>query len=375
MQRNLAPFHISMGNDATRKQANSLASETLIILVCILMIGASLTVLYKKEPVRVEREIAPLSFRVLTFNRPVSLQRLLYSLSNLGRRRQDNTSVDLYIYVDSKNTECESQQRQQRDIIRVKEITESFQWHLGNKEIHYRTVHHGLRNQWLAAWYPVHLMAASGFFEDDIEVSSQFLEYVEKILSAIANRRKGLKNNEEFDQCGGIITEELRINDHCYPTTCTENKQFMSCFRVRFTSSWGPIYFGTFWKHFMDWYWTVTWTPHFKPYTTDNNGDRDYNLWLRQGKDVWSPWLKRFLEETDYWFIYCKPPRNNTVWLRNYRDIGVNTQSYREISLPRLFSGDLSSFEIPCIQSRKLHNETYTLDANKTYMYSSDPPL
>ncbi|EME27397.1 hypothetical protein Gasu2_34960 [Galdieria sulphuraria] len=257
--------------------------------------------------------------------------------------------VNLYIYVDSKFDEEYQSQKELNNIIRVREATQGFQWLLGRKEIHYRTVHHGLQNQWLAAWYPTNEMEASIFLEDDIEISCRFLEYIEKILLAMESSRKNSESFGEFEQCGGIVMEELQISQHFLASNITQ--QFLNCFRVRFTSSWGPIYFGTFWKHFMDWYLTVTLRPNFTPYT--ETSDEKYNLWLRQGKDVWSPWLKRFLDETDYWFIYCKPPHKNTVWLHNHAEMGVNTHSYQRSSLPQLFSGDLSLFDIPCFKSSK----------------------
>ncbi|GJQ13282.1 hypothetical protein GpartN1_g5073.t1 [Galdieria partita] len=320
----------------------TLRSEHILIAICILVIMSSLDESYKRQNSQDERQANIFSFRILTFNRPESLERLFQSLSNI-RMKGNYKSVNLHIYVDSTNKEYQSQ-RELNNIVRVREATQRFQWPFGKKEIHYRTVHHGLRKQWLGAWYPTNEVEASGFLEDDIEISCRFLEYVEKILSAMNSSKRD--SIDEFVHCGGIVMEELKISQHLLTTVI--NQQSLNCFRVRFTSSWGPIYFGTFWKHFMDWYLTTTLKPNFTPYT--ETSDDKYNLWLRQGKDVWSPWLKRFLDETDYWFIYCKPPRKNTVWLRNHVDIGTNTQSYQRSSLPELFSGDLSSYNIPCFK-------------------------
>eukprot|EP00871_Galdieria_phlegrea_P002529 jgi/Galph1/3277/GphlegSOOS_G1942.1 len=236
--------------------------------------------------------------RVFGFNRPESLARLFQSLNNMKHPSQYRR-IDFYVYLD---TPTNIQRRKElNNVLAVRNITKEFPWHLGRKGIYYRLVHHGLHRQWMAAWYPMEENEATVFLEDDNEVSPQYLEYITKL------------NHFKY-----------------FTTTLTKYTRNIS---IAIES---------------EWYLTVTINDLYKPYI--DNDDATYNQWIRQEKDVWSPWLRKFLEEYPYWFVYCDTPKHSTVWIRNHREIGVNTRSFDKTPLSELFKDDLSDYQIPSLK-------------------------
>jgi hypothetical protein len=116
--------------------------------------------------------------KVLAYNRPSSLRRLLTSLSNAY---YDSHIVDIEIFVDG--------WKDGADKLLVEEvisIAEAFTWIYGNKAVTIRGRNQGLVHQWRHVWKPEESdwNRIALVFEDDMEVSKYYFRWMDKAVRA-----------------------------------------------------------------------------------------------------------------------------------------------------------------------------------------------
>jgi len=168
---------------------------------------------------------------VVTYNRPNSLLRLLNSLSASIFEGQN---VPLVISIDFQNSEKHNE---------VVEISKSFEWLYGEKQIIEYNENLGLRNHILKCGELTSRFKSIVLLEDDILVSPFFYNYVNQALSFYSNS----------NEIGGIS-----LYNHCLNVNC--NRPFQaSCegadaYLMQFAQSWGQCWTAEMWNDFYLWY-------------------------------------------------------------------------------------------------------------------------
>ena len=123
--------------------------------------------------------------KLLTFNRPESLQRCFDSLESAF---YDGDTVSLDIFVDHGfNEEHDKWGRRARDLVHkihgVLDLVDSLAWSHGPKRVHYRSRNGGIQPQWLESWWPESLNDFATVVEDDMQLSPLYYRYLKLALT------------------------------------------------------------------------------------------------------------------------------------------------------------------------------------------------
>lgn len=277
----------------------------------------------------------PVLVVILTMDRPLSLQRLLTSLIEA---EYGCAPIDLSIAVDT--TIRESSHHDDDDDIRldnkklaaarVRQLALDTPWPHGTKTVHRRLQNAGLRNSWLEGAYQHHHNNRGreetpyvALFEDDLEVSSQWYQWVNRMASQ-----------------PGFFADDDRVASLClHPSG---NPRDMYCddahptesqvlWTTQFVCSWGPVWKFPHWRALVE-HAAALRERREKPYLPKNARDaRDFHSWIDRGFDVQSVYAKRYLLEQQvstllYSATACFPERtaNNTFLALNHKEVGLH---------------------------------------------------
>jgi hypothetical protein len=116
---------------------------------------------------------------VITYNRAVSLLKLLHSLDDL-ELDGDRAALEIWIDVNDKGQSHDETVKAAR----------SFQWKKGPTRVHIQTSHAGIMGQWIDTWRPRPESKELGYhiLEDDISVSPMAYRWLKAVHKAMANR-------------------------------------------------------------------------------------------------------------------------------------------------------------------------------------------
>jgi hypothetical protein len=115
---------------------------------------------------------------VITYNRAVSLLKLLRSLDDL-ELDGDRAALEIWIDVNDKGQSHDETVKAAR----------SFQWKKGPTRVHIQTSHAGIMGQWIDTWRPRPESKELGIIlEDDISVSPMAYRWLKAVHKAMANR-------------------------------------------------------------------------------------------------------------------------------------------------------------------------------------------
>jgi hypothetical protein len=115
---------------------------------------------------------------VITYNRAVSLSKLLHSLDDL-ELDGDRAVVEIWIDINDKGQAHDETVKTAR----------SFQWKKGPTRVHIQTSHAGIMGQWIDTWRPRPESKELGvILEDDISVSPMAYRWLKAVHKAMANR-------------------------------------------------------------------------------------------------------------------------------------------------------------------------------------------
>lgn len=309
--------------------------------------------------------------KVIAYNRPKSLLRLLNSLLNadyLG-----NNNISLHIFVDAA---ADSSTSIDKDLVfQSREVANNFQWPYGEKTMTFRDFNVGLASQWYDAWIPVTDEEVAFIFEDDVEVSPLFYVWshramVEYFTNDVSQREKHLhllqavrnhiewldeRLNENRTNSGsdspssilssphldefvlkyaghpllyGICLQKQHLDTFHYPQKL-EIRNFHRPYLYSLIGSWGFLAFPAPWTAFREWWaWRfqhlqlekgdIESSP-YHPYT----GKIITNFFYKENPHIWTPWFTRFAYETSFKCLYPNLPYNFTL-ASNHRESGVS---------------------------------------------------
>ncbi|HLO59731.1 MAG TPA: glycosyltransferase [Bacteroidales bacterium] len=221
---------------------------------------------------------------VVAFNRPRSLERVLYSLS----RAKNIENAKLIISIDNKAPENYP----------VKEIAEKFNWSFGEKQVVYQPNRLGLKKHILTCGSLSMQYGSVIILEDDLFVSPYFYEYAQKALEYYEND----------DQIGGISLYNHTyedINDITFQPLEDESDVYF----MQFPSSLGQAWTKKHWENFSTWF-------ENHPDISNIPIHRDIINWPETS---WKKYFTAFLADTNRYFSF--PRRSLTS---NFNDQGTH---------------------------------------------------
>lgn len=257
---------------------------------------------------------------VVTYNRPISLKRLLDSLK---ASYYDDMSVRLIISIDnSGNTE-------------VANISNEFIWPYGEKEVIIHSERLGLKKHILQCGDYSVKYGAVIVLEDDMFVSPYFYKY------AIA----ATNNYESDERIAGISLYSHHWNMSTYrPFIPAEDGN--DAYFLQFAQSWGQLWTSKMWLGFKKWY-------------EQNNGVITYEEVLPNHIVDWpeSSWLKYYMKyiiKTNKYFVY---PRISLT--TNFGDLGQHaTVASTNYQVPLLY-GNKDVFKFPSLDGENIKYDAF----------------
>ena len=258
---------------------------------------------------------APISIKVLTYDRPKSFQRLLDSLA-AAKYDADDGRVHLDIWIDfpkkakskGKRAECVA-------------IAEGFAWAHGIKTVHARTANVGLVNQWLQAWDPDDGRGNAGalILEDDLQVSPFYYRWLSLML----------KTYGSITELVGVSTQKQRlVNKGC--GGCSQLEQRVvngeNPFLYRLVGSWGYMPLAANWRRFRAWFKEKHPNLHgstFEPLVPGLETSTWFSIFRGNGEvdPMWTQWFVRFCHDNDLFTLYANLKK--TTLGSNWRESGM----------------------------------------------------
>ena len=289
------------------------------------------------------------SIKVLAYNRPDSLVRLLTSLK---RADYDGRRVALHVFIDGPR-EGKDEDADRRRVYATVTKAAGFHWPHGAFEVTARKTNVGLALQWFEAWTPQNGSEAAFIFEDDTEVSPFYFKWSSK--AAETYKTAGSMSHDALVKAvrHHIATQGASIPDDPYARTaleryaeehagqlslygvCLQKQHLLPAhyprrlkvrnghrpFVYALIGSWGPLLFPAPWQAFREWW---NWTSAdaysrgaFVPITDD----LVVNHWYAANPRLWTPWMVRFARETGTGCLYANLPGNLSL-VTNYRERG-----------------------------------------------------
>lgn len=163
----------------------------------------------------------------------------------------------------------------------VMQYINSFQWTNGEKRVKKRNKRVGLEYSIIESWNAQDDRELGLMFEDDIEVSPLFFDFILLML-----RNYVFENPKDSELLVGVSLTTPRYNEIAlvhrlfYPEEVIGKKERLYAHQL--PCSWGAVYFPWEWRKFLDFYhWRKTKGPSQELYTIPNTS---VNLWQRSWK-------------------------------------------------------------------------------------------
>jgi hypothetical protein len=268
----------------------------------------------------VQKKKIALTIRIITMDRPVSLQRLLTSLQNA---HYDKDAVNIQIYVDKPNCTVD-----QTEYSRVVDIVNAFEWKHGSVHRHFEPQNAGIFKMWVRP-FPVKSNSSATqpylmVLEDDVEVSPVFYAWAKKVLLAYGPYGEGNLYGFTIERSHGVIGLK---RGETWAETYHDRSVAGSdpLYRYQLLSTWGQVFFPRHWNAFVDWAVEARNQTGFKPcvpYMVSNS------WYLQAPEKIWSIWFNYFVYHSGLTNLYINfnhlSSKTNYALLINYRENGLH---------------------------------------------------
>jgi hypothetical protein len=241
---------------------------------------------------------------VVAFNRPKSLERLLFSLSNA----KNISNTRLIISIDNKEPENKC----------VKDMADAFKWPYGEKEVIYQPKRLGLKNHVLQCGDLSQKYGSVIILEDDLFVSPYFYDFAVKALEYYGDDNK----------IGGISLFNYPYED-LMDLPFSPIRDESDVYFVQFPSSLGQAWTARHWNDFRKW---LENEPDLKSISISEQ----VYTWPETS---WKKLFSAFLVEKDKYFVF---PRISLTTNFNdkgtHKSLDVNHNGQTQL---KLFDADL----------------------------------
>lgn len=266
-----------------------------------------------------------LRIKVLTFNRPSSLQRLLDSLYEASYEDDQNIELEIFIDYPSNMTDTKTIEAWQS----AQSIAHSFNWEHGPSRVTQHKEHRGLVGQWTTTWQPKdNDQEICLFLEDDTIVSKEFYIWIKRMtINYYLNPANYDPHMYGFalQLQHTILGETLKER---YGSRKVHELLFNSShlYRYQLIGTWGGVFFPQHWREFLNWiqvkqlqYEGVSFSG-FQPCVPTLLSNR---WWQPKPHKVWEQWFIRFIYEKGWYNVYTNFPGTISL-VGNYREAGEN---------------------------------------------------
>ena len=223
-----------------------------------------------------------LAILVLTYDRWMSLQRLLHSL-----QRAQYGCAPIHLTVSVENGDSETLQHARSETYK---IAMEFRWEHGPKFVLRRVRRAGLRRQWMESFHSLSDTDYIAIFEDDMEVSTQFYAYISMLH----------KKGKHIINAPNVSTICLHPLSGKGILDCHDKSNSHHLFLSSFICSWGPVWKAREWMQMINLVARLEElnTEPFLPVGAPNH--ELFNTWLQKGRDLQSPYVARYMYQEGF---------------------------------------------------------------------------
>ncbi|KAI3634739.1 hypothetical protein MIR68_007120 [Amoeboaphelidium protococcarum] len=274
-----------------------------------------------------------IEIKIITFNRPQSLHRLLTSLLNAD---YVGDAVDVEIGIEAL-----------ADGKTIK-VAESFAnvWPYGQVRLRRRVMPAGLFTSIVESWYPVDNHSYAVLLEDDIEVSPLF--YVWLKLNLLKYRYSQIQL-PSISQLYGISLYTPKVHEVTYPKRKFRADEEIipqfSPFLFQVPCSWGALYFPEVWRQFH------SYLKDRDPMSLDSHSGAKSDVVIPKSRsNVWRQSWKKFFIELVYrhGLVMLYPNfKNQSSFSTNHLEAGTHISDGLKRAL-------ISSFQVPLINRTRV---------------------
>lgn len=251
--------------------------------------------------------------KILTFNRPASLLRLLESLERAIYPAEKQ--ITLIISVDQDENMNSSNHLREN----VLNVAKTFRFSHGQCRLENLHRHIGLVGQWINAWEPSDDNEILVVFEDDLTVSQHWFTWLNL---AVSNYYADSTNFDSRLFGISLQSQKTIVGEDMYRKRGQSPASLLSpeikYYKYQLLGTWGAVFFPRHWKEFQQWYHSLN--PGFEPCVPTLYSNF---WWKRKPKSVWSQWFIRFAFERGYYSLYTNFP-NEMALVTNHREPGEN---------------------------------------------------
>ena len=260
-----------------------------------------------------------LTIRIITMDRPLSLQRLLASLNDAY---YDGDTVNIEFYVDKPNPTADKTRNKA-----VVQIVQEFEWKHGIVRKNFEKQNAGIFKMWVRH-FPVNesSTAVQPFLvlEDDVEVSPFFYLWTKRVLLTYGPHAEGNLYGFTIQRSHSIIG--VRKGERWLETFHDKSVPSSSLFyRYQLLSTWGQIFFPNHWNAFVDWALVAKNQTGFHPcipYLVCNE------WYWKASKKIWSIWFNYYVYHSGLTNLYINynhlDKYKNYALLINHRENGLH---------------------------------------------------
>ena len=260
-----------------------------------------------------------LTIRIITMDRPSSLERLLASLSEAY---YDGNVVHIEFFVDKPNPTVDHTKYNA-----VVELVKAFKWKHGNVHKNFERKNAGIFKMWVRH-FPVNESSTEEHcfmvLEDDVEVSPFFYLWTKRVLMTYGPHAEGNLYGFTIQRSHSIIGVKKgeKWTETFHDRTVSRSSLF---YRYQLLSTWGQVFFPRHWNAFVDWAVVAKNQIGFHPCVPYLVGNEWY--W-KAAKKIWSIWFNYFVYHsglTNLYINYNQLDKSvNYALLINHRENGLH---------------------------------------------------
>jgi len=275
-----------------------------------------------------------LKIRILTFNRPRSLARLLDSLNHV---RWHGARIDIDVSIDHPN--AESMAADDEDVARwraVKAVSAAFRWKHGVYSVLEQETNIGLVGQWTWGWPKPDIERRELLLvlEDDTSLVPASWEFLKAAVEHF------YLNPHNYDpNCFGLsLQTQHTVLGESTKWRYGSRKVYqmlppnLHIYRYQLLGTWGTLFFPEQWATFTKWLAQRRFQPRtgtsavgFRPCVPNALSNQ---WWGDNPRRVWSQWFARFAYEKGWYGLYTNF-HNQSSLVVNYREGGLNFKETR----------------------------------------------
>jgi hypothetical protein len=278
------------------------------------------------------------TIKVLAFDRPASLSRLLRSLEDSD---YVSDKISLIVSIDHPSESSTSDVLENRK--ETLKAANDFSWSHGPYKVEDVEIPNGLVKQWVNSWKPKSDSEVIAIFEDDIEVSPLWYRWAKKSIETY------YYDSDQYDprlfgislQLQHTILGENVYHSYGQGTPADFLPENAILYKYQLIGTWGSIFFPRQWNEFLSWF---------------EEKKSDYlpcvpnllsNEWfMKRPGQVWSQYYVRFAFEKGYYMLYSNF-KNRTALITNHREAGINFHETKGASNDLIQEMSLSNLQFP----------------------------